>query len=153
MYYFLEEDFKDLCLKIEELKKKLEEIGQEMGESCRQSSETWHDNFGFEEAKRQHDMFSGRLSELTDIRNKAKIVSSVLLNNTVTIGKIVVMRDENTGEIETYKIGSYMIFKMLHGYMSYSAPLAKIIIGAKTGDTREGEIGGKKRILKIITII
>ena len=98
-------------------------------------------------------MFSGRLSELTDIRNKAKIISPVLLNNTVTIGKIVVMRDENTGEIETYKIGSYMIFKMLHGYMSYSAPLAKIIIGAKTGDYQRRRNWREKRILKIITIV
>lgn len=153
MYLFLEEDFKDLNEKITEIIKLLEKIGAEMGESTRQSSETWHDNFGFEEAKRQHDMFSGRLNELTDIRNKAKIVLPDLSNNTVAIGKIVVVRDEGTGETETYKIGSHMIFNRMHGYMSYSAPLAKIIIGSKAGDTKEGEIGGKKKIFKIITVI
>lgn len=153
MYLFLEEDYKDLNEKITETIKLLEKIGQEMGESTRQSSETWHDNFGFEEGKRQHDMFFGRLNELTDIRNKAKIVLPDLLDNAVSIGKVVVIKDEDTGETETYKIGSYMIFNRLHGYVSYSAPLAKIIIGAKSGEKREGDIGGKKKVFKIITVI
>ncbi|KKR47323.1 MAG: Transcription elongation factor GreA [Parcubacteria group bacterium GW2011_GWA2_40_143] len=153
MYYFLEEDFKDLNEKIIETINILEKIGKEMGESTTQSSETWHDNFGFEEAKRQYTIFHERLNELTDIRNRAKIVSADLLGNAVAIGKVVVLKDENTGKVETYKIGSYMIFKRLHGYVSYSAPLAKIILGAKAGEAKEGEIGGKKKIFKILTVI
>ena len=107
MYYFLEEDFKDLCLKIDELKKKLEEIGQEMGDSCRQSSETYHDNFPFEEGCRQQGMVSDRLTNLISIRNRVKIVVPDIMENSVSIGKIIVIKDMETNKEETYRIGSY----------------------------------------------
>lgn len=153
MYYFLEEDFKDLCLKIEELKKKLEEIGQEMGESCRQSSETYHDNFPFEEGCRQQGMVSDRLTDLIGIRNRVKLVAPDIMKNYVSIGKIIVVKDMKTNKEETYKIGSYMIFNRRHGYVSYSAPLIKIIAGAKEGDVREGKIGSEKKIFKVLKVI
>ena len=153
MYLFLEEDFKDLCLKIDELTKKLAEIGQEMGESCRQSSETYHDNFPFEEGRRQQNMVSDRLNEFIRIKNQTKIVKPDIMQNFVSIGKVVIIQDQETMSEETYKIGSYMIFKRLHGYVSYSAPLIKIIEGAKKGDVREGEIGSKKKVFKILTVI
>lgn len=153
MYLFLEKDFEDLCVKINELNKKLAEIGQEIGESCRQSSETYHDNFPFEEGRRQQNMVSERMNELVAIKNQSRIVSPDLSSNVVSIGKVVVIKDKNAEETETYKLGSYMIFNRLHGYISYASPLAKIIAGAKSGEVREGEIGGKKRIFEIITVI
>ncbi|MCK6463087.1 MAG: GreA/GreB family elongation factor [Candidatus Pacebacteria bacterium] len=153
MYYFLEEDFKELCFKINELNEKLTEIGQEMGESCRQSSETYHDNFPFEEGRRQQDMISTRISELINIKSRAKIIQPDITSNCVSIGKIVVIKDEGTNEEETYKIGSYMIFKRLHGYVSYNAPLVKLILGAKAGDVREGKIESKNKVLKVLKVI
>jgi len=153
MYLFLKEDFKDLCLKIDALTKKLEVIGQEMGESCRQSSETYHDNFPFEEGCRQQSMMSDRVTYFIGLRNMAKIVESNIMENSVSIGKIVVIKDMETKKEETYKIGSYMIFNRSHGYVSYSSPLVKIISGAKIGDIRKGEISGKKMVFKILKVV
>ena len=153
MFYFLKQDFNDLCCKIDELRKKLAEISHEMGEACRQSSETYHDNFPFEEGRRQQDMVSGRLRELVYIKNRASIVEPNIFQNCVSIGKIIVIKDLGTNQEETYKIGSHMIFNRQHGYISYSAPLINIISGAKAGEKREGDINGKKKIFEIIKVI
>ena len=49
-YFFLKQDLEALDARIQELRDKLDETLKEGGESTRQSSETWHDNFPFEEA-------------------------------------------------------------------------------------------------------
>lgn len=62
--YFLKEDLEALDVKIGELRSKLEEALKEGEESTRQSSETWHDNFPFEEAQRQFSLLAGQLERL-----------------------------------------------------------------------------------------
>lgn len=151
--YFLKEDLEALDAKIGELRSKLEETLKEGGESTRQSSETWHDNFPFEEAQRQFSLLAGQLQKLVDIRKKAKLVDSAASNDKVIIGSMVTIRDESSDQLKIFKTGSFMVFSNDGGRtISYNSPLAQIVIGAKIGEVRSGKIGIAEKSFKIIKI-
>ena len=63
-------------------------------------------------------------------------------NTVVRIGKRVLIRNLYNQITTDVVIGSYMVLSK-SGAISYLSPLAKIIIGAKKGETRSGEIGGE----------
>lgn len=67
MYYFLKEDFEALNAEINKIADKIKEIGKEMGKSCQEGAETFHDNFAYEDGERQQYMWSGRIRELIRI--------------------------------------------------------------------------------------
>jgi len=152
-YYFLKQDLEALDARIQELRDKLEETLKERGESTRQSSETWHDNFPFEEAQRQFSLLAGQLQKLVDLRKKAKEADIPSDKNKVGIGSIVAIQNSATGEIKTFKIGSFAVFvETGEKTISYDSPLARIIMGAKVGETRSGKIGKNNVKFKITEI-
>jgi len=152
-YLFLDEDFIDFEKKLEENKERMEAALKRIGNSCKEASDTYHDNFGFEQAQRDAEMWSNRFRSLLSIRNNIEIVyPEDFLKDEVAIGRIVAIKDENSGEIKTFKIGSYMIVDEKKNSVSYDAPLSRLIMWAKVGDIREGKIGSKTRRFKIIKI-
>jgi hypothetical protein len=72
-FYFLPEDFTALNARIAELTAVLREIG-EMGKSCQEGAETFHDNFAYEDGERQQRMWSRLRQELVRIRDRARVV-------------------------------------------------------------------------------
>jgi len=153
MFYFLREDFEGLNAQIDKICEKIKEIGQEMGRSCKEGAETFHDNFAYENGERQQYMWSTRLRELIRIRNNARVVTPEGRSDKVSIGRTVTIRNETADEVQILKIGSYMVFKeRSQNVISYNAPLARLLIGAEVGERREGNIGGKKKIFQIIKI-
>jgi hypothetical protein len=50
------------------------ELGQEKGLWADQSAETWHDNFGYEQAEQQQWAVSERAEDLVQMKNEAEIV-------------------------------------------------------------------------------
>jgi len=154
-YYFLQEDFEALNRTIRDLDKKIKDILQQAGDACKQGADTWHDNFEYEEIQRQAVMWSNRLKELVALRAKAQIITPCSSNEEVLIGKIVTIEDCDTKEKMRFQIGSYMTFKGNRETVesiSYAAPLANILIGAKEGEIKEGVIGGKYKRFKILKI-
>lgn len=153
MYYFLKRDFDALNAEIEKLADKIKEIGHEMGKSCQEGAETFHDNFAYEDGERQQYMWSTRLRELIRIRNQARVLLEPLKGDTATIGRTITIEDENTGETLIMKIGSYMVLANEEGeVISYNAPLARMLVGGRVGDTRENVIAGKKKSFRILKI-
>ncbi len=153
MYYFLKKDFDTLNAEIEKIADKIKEIGQEMSKSCQEGAETFHDNFAYEDGERQQYMWSTRLRELISIRNQAKVLLEPPKGETVTIGRTVTVEDENTGEMQVIKIGSYMVLaKEEDEVISYNAPLARMLLGGRVGNTRESVIAGKKKSFRILKI-
>ena len=151
MFYFLPEDFEDLNDQIERIREKIKELGREAGESCQEGAETWHDNFAFEESQRQQYMWSKRLRELIHIRDNACVIRPSPQGDKASIGRVVTIRDVTTGETQTFKIGSYMIFGEREG-VSYNAPLARTLIGSEVDDERTGKIGGRQKTFRILKI-
>lgn len=151
--YFLNEDLEALDAKIGEMRSKLEETLKEGGESTRQSSETWHDNFPFEEAQRQFSLLAGQLQKLVDIRKKAKLIDASASSDKVKIGSVVTIRDESSDELKIFKIGSFLALSGENSkIISYNSPLAQIIMGAKIGEARSGKIGIAEKSFKVIKI-
>ena len=151
-YYFLREDIGKLSEQIHEIDARIKAIGQEMGASCEEGAETFHDNFAFEEGERQQQMWSQRLKELVDIYNHSQISKPSGTAERVGIGCEVTIADLESGEEKTIKIGSYMTFNG-NGAVSYNAPLARMLLGAESGEVRKGEIAGKIRKFEVVDIL
>lgn len=151
MYFFTRDDFELLNEQIEKICEKIKEIGKEMGKSCQEGAETFHDNFAYEDGIRQQYMWSNRLRELIRIRNNSRVVTPDPEGNSIGLGRRVTIRDELTGEVKTFKVGSYMSLGDTEA-ISYNTPFIRPLIGAKVGETREIMIGSRHKIFKILKI-
>lgn len=150
MYYFLEADLQALNAQIAEVVKRLRDIGQEMGDAVGQSSESWHDNFGHEDATRQYGMWSERLRELSAIRDNAQVIVPVAAPHTVVIGSKVTYVDAE-GEKKTVQIGSYRVPDGKQD-VSYISPIARILMGGRVGEEVTGKLVGKEVAFEIVQI-
>jgi transcription elongation GreA/GreB family factor len=151
-HYFLEGDLTDLSHRIEEVGQKIREFGKEMGRSCKEGAETYHDNFAFEDGERQQRMWGSELKKLVSIKNRARVISVPSSNIEVAVGKRVTFRDEKTLEVRSYVIGSYLILTATKDRISYDSQLGRILVGNAVGEICEGFIAGKKTLLKILSI-
>ena len=129
-FFFLEEDHVLLINKMNDVLLELKRLGDEIGDSCSES-ETFHDNFDYEEGGRQQRMWTEHLMRLRDIKENSEIIKVNNSNDCVGIGKKVTLKSDS-GEVITKKIGSYMTFS--DDNLSYRSPLAKILIGKKIGE-------------------
>jgi len=147
-FYFLKEDLDELNKKISELMEELNKFTLEIGKDYQEDRGI----FTFEEGERQKQMMSRRLQELIQIRNNAVIATPNGCLKEVGFGRRVTFEDKETSEVFKYKIGSYMVFFENDNVISYEAPLARLLVGSKVGDVKEGLIGSKKRIFQILNI-
>jgi transcription elongation GreA/GreB family factor len=147
-YYFLKEDLNLLDLKISEIKKKIQAARNDKALSTTQSSETWHDNYGFEEGERQINFYTNELMKYLKIKQK-DIVAPIPKNNIIGIGSIVRIKDE-TGKEKNIKIGSFLTFG--NDSISYHSPLSNLLMGGKVGEIRKGLVGNKNKKVLILEI-
>jgi transcription elongation factor GreA len=150
MAYFLKEDLHRVELKINETIENLKEVGNELRLATTQSSETWHDNFGFENAQQQARLLGQRISDLEQICKDAVIVEKPQTHEVVAIGHTVAVKDLETETIQTYRIGSHIAFTK--DSISYASPIGKLLLGKKIGQRISGMIGTKEKSLEIIDI-
>ena len=150
MYKFFREDFDALDFKISELRKTIREAGQQMG-AATEDGEREHDNPELDDAMRRFEMWSKHLREMNEIRGKAEIVNIADVSaDRVSIGCSVTFVDQDEKE-KTVSIGSYMPSEASTD-ISYSAPIAKILIGLKVGEYREGKIAGQEVEFEVLKI-
>src|SRR3990167_3268103 len=102
-YFFLEPDLRAFKAQIEELRVRTNETLVDMSEGTRQSSETWHDNYLFEEGQRQWKMWATQLQEWEAILDKTEVVAPAALSDKVGIGSEVIMTDQESGQQKTYR--------------------------------------------------
>jgi transcription elongation GreA/GreB family factor len=150
-FYFLPEDFQKLEDQIRKITTTLAEVSQRMGESCQDGADNWHDNFTFEDGTRQQHMWSVRLRELLDIRNRAVVITDPSSNGVVGIGRSVTVVDLDSGKQLTYRIGSYITFNG-PSTISYQSPLGQLLLGARRGEVREDTVGGRARQLEVVAV-
>lgn len=152
VYYFLVEDYRRLGDKILEIMEQFKHIARDMGESCEEGAETFHDNFGWEDGDRQLRALSSRLRELVHIKDNARVVTPEPKGEIVGMGRTVQMLDHHSGKERTFRVGSYMALGGTGDSISYQAPLARILIGARVGDVRQGKIAGRPRQLEVLDV-
>lgn len=154
MLYFLPEDFVALNDEIDGVIEKIREYGKEIGRSCKEGAETFHDNFGFEDAERNQQMWSKRLRDLISLRNSAHVVKANPSTEKVSLGRTVTFKDLSTDEIKTYLIGSYMLFgkNRVPTVISYNSPIGRLLLSGKVGEIRSGTINKREREFEILKI-
>jgi thymidylate kinase/transcription elongation GreA/GreB family factor len=133
--YFLQEDLADLDQKISFTKELVQEaklLGQEATE---QSSESWHDNYNFEESQRNLKMYLNNLGTLSNAREKAVVIVPDSDSKYITVGHTVVFRRTESSESEEIRLGSFMVGDEMRkrGFISYDAPVARGLLGLPVG--------------------
>lgn len=118
------------------------------GEACSQSSETWHDNFEFEDANRTMQTISKLLSEVQRILTNAQVIPSIANNAIVNVGKRV--RICIDGEDQEYVIWGY--HTPIEGRVGYTAPLIQPLLWKTEWDVVEVSLHGKKREIEILEV-
>ena len=140
-YYFLPKDYDALIARIEALSHDMEEAGEEKGRMAEQTSETWHDNFGFEDQERAQAKISQRLGDFIEMKNEAEIVNRHLPD------------EVGVGQTRRFKVSSYQVLDQQdEAEVSYAAPLARPFLGAKVGDSRDVEIGDETTRYRVTAI-
>src|SRR4029434_5691600 len=102
-YRFLRKDYDALVAKIEDLGHGMWELGQEKGLWANQSAETWHDNFGYEQAEQQQWALSEGAEDLVEMRNEAEIVERRIPGE-VDIGSRVTIEEIESGERKSFVV-------------------------------------------------
>jgi transcription elongation GreA/GreB family factor len=151
-YYFLPRDLAQLDRRIVEVEEHIRAVGREMGESCTEGAETFHDNFAYEDGERQLIMWTRRLRELRRVRDRARVVTPEGLPEFVRIGRTTRVLEHGSGRERTLRIGSYMVFNGDRS-VSYDSPLGRLLVGAQEGDVREGIICGTPTSVEILEVL
>lgn len=154
---FLQTDLDALDKDIEHCQGLIREAKAMGQEATEQSSETWHDNYNFEEAQRQLKMHMNILGGLSSAREKSEVVQSPENPLFVDVGVTVYFEVCETGEVENVKIGSYRVSEenRLKGFISYEAPRVSGLMAGKVGEIKNifSDLGETSvKIQKIVSI-
>lgn len=122
------------------------EVGEEAGINC-----DWHDNFGYEDARRRLDQESKRLAEMMNIAQAATINEVADQAEVVAVGSTVEF--EVDGRAKTLTIGGYGETDPQNGLVSYDSPIARPMMAARVGDTIEVVQAGKRLTFEVISIL
>ncbi len=152
--WFLEFDLHRLDEDIERVRAHIREIKLQGQESTEQSSESWHDNYNFEESQRQLRMFLNHLGGLSKARERAQIVEPPLEPHMVEVGVTVTFRDVASGSLDTFSIGSYTVSPELreHDFISYESPIALALQGLRVGQSRTARVGDRDRTYEVVSL-
>ncbi len=129
-HLFSKADYDGLVKNIHEIAKMLENSNRDAIESTQESSETWHDNWRFEEGIRQSRMLSKQIEELKNIFSSAKIVSQP--DNETLLGYKVEF--EQGSKKKRVIIGSYFSYSNTPEIISYTSPIAQAIRNHNPGE-------------------
>jgi|SRR5579863_493719 len=147
--FFSKEGLNDLEQKIASQRDVVLEAGQQVGEEAGVSCD-WHDNFGFEEARRRLDLESERLRSMTLVREQAQFYEFPVTPTRVGIGCHVAFM---LGDVQrSLTIGAWGEFSSQDGLVAYDSPIAKLIIGMEKGEFRDAVFQGKEVEIELLSI-
>ena len=123
------------------------QAGEEAGDNC-----DWHDNFGYEEAKRNLELESKRLQDLISAVQSLVMVEIREQNERIQIGSTVVVYFSEEDKEREYTIGAFGESAPQVSLISYTSPLARVLIGMRVGDSRNIKLGKKNVEIEIVAI-
>jgi transcription elongation GreA/GreB family factor len=144
--YFTQEGLELRRQQIKAQQEKVRAIGKEAGEEAGMNCD-WHDNFGYEDAKRRLEMESGILQKMLEESSGAQIVDIEEQNNIVAIGVTVELLIN--GDRKVFTIGAFGESDPANGLISYNTPLARPLLKMEVGDSKTFNIAGKQAKVEI----
>ena len=151
---FLQFDLDALDSEINEAREEIRRVKLEANESNEQSSESWHDNYTFEETQRQLKMLLTLLGGLSKARERSQVVIPKSDPTVAGVGTTVKFLDNEKKYSDEISIGSYMVSKVLMDldFVSYESPLGALLLGSSVGETRFGKVGNREMNVTITGI-
>lgn len=111
------------------------------------------ENAEYHAAKEQQSLNEGRIAELEDKLSRAEVIDvSKLSGSTIKFGATVKLIDEDTDEEKTYQIVGEAEADVKSGKVSITSPIARALIGKKTGDNVEVNTPGGGKSYEIVDV-
>lgn len=112
------------------------------------------ENAEYHAAKEQQGMNEARIAELEEQIGRADVIDiSKLSGDEVKFGATVTLIDEDTEEEKVYQIVGDMEADVKSGKISISSPIARALIGKKTGDSVDVAAPGGARSYEIEKVV
>jgi transcription elongation factor GreA len=112
------------------------------------------ENAEYHSAKEQQSLNEGRIAELEDKIGRAEVIDvSKLSGSTIKFGATVKLIDDDTEEEKIYQIVGDSEADVRDGKVSISSPIARALIGKKTGDSIEVNTPGGGKSYEIIDVL
>jgi transcription elongation factor GreA len=111
------------------------------------------ENAEYHAAKEQQGWTEARVAELEDKISRAEVIDiSKLSGDTVKFGAKVTLVDEDTEDESAYQIVGEFEADVKKGLISVSSPIARAIIGTRTGDSVEVATPGGGKSYEILKV-
>ena len=111
------------------------------------------ENAAYHSAKEQQSLNEGRIAELEDKVSRAEVIDiSKLSGSTIKFGATVKLIDDDTEEEKVYQIVGDSEADVKGGKVSISSPIARALIGKKTGDSIEVNTPGGGKSYEILEV-
>jgi transcription elongation factor GreA len=111
------------------------------------------ENAEYHAAKEQQGWTEARVAELEDKISRAEVIDiSKLSGDTVKFGAKVTLVDEDTEDEAVYQIVGEFEADVKKGMISVSSPIARAIIGKRTGDSVEVATPGGGKSYEIVKV-
>ncbi len=108
------------------------------------------ENAEYHAAREKQSFIEGRIAELESIIPSVEVIDTTKISgNQVRFGAHVTIVDEESEDEKTYRIVGQYEADMKNASISITSPLAKALIGKKTGDTVEVPAPGGARSVEI----
>jgi transcription elongation factor GreA len=111
------------------------------------------ENAEYHAARERQSFIEGRVLELEEIISSAEVIDPASLSGeNVKFGAVVKLVDEETEKESAYQIVGMHEADIKQGLLSISSPLAKALIGKKTGDSISVPAPGGDRTYEILSV-
>jgi transcription elongation factor GreA len=111
------------------------------------------ENAEYHAARERQAFIEGRVAELEDVMRRAQIIDVTKLSGKdVKFGATVKLADEDTDEEKTYQIVGEHEADINAGRLSVTSPLARALIGKRTGDSVEVTTPNGTKAYEIISV-
>jgi transcription elongation factor GreA len=112
------------------------------------------ENADYDAAKERQGFIEGRIQDLEGKLSNARIIDPKLLDDDgrVVFGATIEIEDAESGEKNTYQIVGDDEADIKLGKISYSAPIARALIGKSEGDIVEMTTPGGRREVEIVAV-
>jgi transcription elongation factor GreA len=111
------------------------------------------ENAEYHAAKEVQGMNESRIQELEGLISRAEIIDvSKLTGSTIKFGATVTLLDEDTEEEKIYQIVGEPEADVHSGRVSITSPIARALIGKKTGDSVEVNAPGGGKSYEVVNV-
>jgi len=111
------------------------------------------ENAEYHAARERQSFIEGRIAELEDKLSRAEIIDiSKLSGSTIMFGATVKLIDEDTEEEKIYQIVGESEADVKSGKVSITSPIARALIGKKSGDSVEVNTPGGGKSYEIVDV-